>query len=275
MQGPSVAHMYVRHGTFVVDVCASVPLVVLPFVGANKSAIIVVLLLRILRLVRVYKIINMLFYIQMVSVSGASGWRMLLGNVLSTIYTISVMINFCACLWYYVGTIGDEGVEGWLAQEYSTLSTLGALHLIIYSMQHWLLHLILAAVACNTVMWPFQNECTWVTPKNCYLSMVHVQEYVLHTQSVFSETPCKRTSIEDSLLAEFQGPPDEAKCEAYELQLADEGKDDLVELVDCAALWFDKEKVGLWLISIYFVVVTLTTCVLFHFLSYTAILQCL
>lgn len=121
VQGPSVAHLYVRHGTFVLDVLASVPLVVLPFVGADKSAIVVVLGLRILRLVRVSKIINMLFYIQMISVSGASGWRMIMGNIVSTLYTIFVMINFCACLWYYVGTIGEEGVEGWLAQEYSTL----------------------------------------------------------------------------------------------------------------------------------------------------------
>ena len=121
MQGPSVAHLYVRHGTFLLDVLASVPLVVLPFVGADKAAILVVLVLRILRLVRVSKIINMLFYIQMISVSGASGWRMILGNIVSTLYTICVMINFCACLWFYVGNIVYPGAEGWLGQEYSAL----------------------------------------------------------------------------------------------------------------------------------------------------------
>lgn len=42
--------------------------------------------------------------------------------------------------------------------------------------------------------------------------------------------------------------------------LINEGKDDLVEQVECSALFFDKEHVGFWLISIYFVVVTLTTC---------------
>ena len=60
--------------------------------------------------------------------------------------------------------------------------------------------------------------------------------------------------------AEFQGPPDEARCEEYQTMLINEGKDDLVEQVECSALFFDKEHVGFWLISIYFVVVTLTTC---------------
>jgi hypothetical protein len=119
LQGRSVAHLYVFHGSFMLDVLAAFPLVVFPFVGVSNNAILAVLAMRILQLLRVFKIINMLFYIQMISVSGASGWRMIMGNVVVTFYTIMVMVNFCACLWYFVGTIGEEGAEGWLAQEYS------------------------------------------------------------------------------------------------------------------------------------------------------------
>jgi hypothetical protein len=61
------------------------------------------------------------------------------------------------------------------------------------------------------------------------------------------------------MCAEFQGPPDEAKCEAYQAMLTNEGKDHLVDSVSCGALWFDKGAFSLYLISIYYVVVTLTT----------------
>lgn len=82
------------------------------------------------------------------------------------------------------------------------------------------------------------------------------------TASVHGESNKFGHDWNDECCAEFQGPPDEVKCEEYQNYLIDEGRDDLVEMVDCAALWFDKQHVGFWLISIYFVVVTLTTCAL-------------
>ena len=93
---------------------------------------------------------------------------------------------------------------------------------------------------------------------------------MMHTQFVVVQLVSGSLWIDRLCVhSEFQGPPDDAKCEAYQAQLADEGKGDLVEFVNCSALWFDKDKVGLWLISFYFVVVTLTTYVLLSWLHRT------
>ena len=54
----------------------------------------------------------------MMSSTGASAWRVILGSILSIVYTIAIMVNLLACLWYWVGAQSPTDV-GWLAQEYS------------------------------------------------------------------------------------------------------------------------------------------------------------
>jgi hypothetical protein len=60
----SVAHFYMRRGSFLLDVLAAVPLVVLPWINASRNYLLLVLALRLVRLVRVRRVIDMLFYIQ-------------------------------------------------------------------------------------------------------------------------------------------------------------------------------------------------------------------
>jgi hypothetical protein len=115
----AVSRFYVTHGSFVLDVLAALPLIFLPAISAGRKYLLVVLVFRILRLLRVQKVINMLFYIQMMSVSGASGWRMIIGNIVSTVYTILVICNFMACLWYWIGRRPRDGIGGWMAETYS------------------------------------------------------------------------------------------------------------------------------------------------------------
>lgn len=117
----SIAAFYCLRGSFFLDAAAAIPLVFLPFLEDGSEFVIVVLVLRILRLARVKRVIDMLFYIQMMSVSGASNVRMLVGSVISILYTIAVMTNLLACLWYWIGRRSPPD-EGWLSQEYSARS---------------------------------------------------------------------------------------------------------------------------------------------------------
>eukprot|EP00892_Ulva_mutabilis_P003592 jgi/Ulvmu1/1604/UM111_0033.1 len=118
-RGNIVARFYVFNGSFIVDFLAAVPLVVLPVVQGAERVVIFVLVLRVLRLLRVQRIISMLSNVQVMSVNGASGWRMVIGQALSTLYSIIVMVNLSACLWYFVGrqSLSSDG-DGWLNQEY-------------------------------------------------------------------------------------------------------------------------------------------------------------
>jgi hypothetical protein len=114
----AVAHWYVFNGSFLFDVLVATPLLVLPFVATNRKVMFAVLVLRILRLRRVKRIIDMLYYVQMLSVSGTSAATMIVGSVVSILYRIFVMVNLLACFWYWVGTQSLPHT-GWLAQEYS------------------------------------------------------------------------------------------------------------------------------------------------------------
>jgi hypothetical protein len=84
---------------------------------AGTTFIIVVLVLRVLRLTRVRRIIDALFYIQMLSVSGSTV-RMVVGSAVSILYTVAVLVNLLACSWYWVGTLTFPD-EGWLIGSYS------------------------------------------------------------------------------------------------------------------------------------------------------------
>lgn len=119
-QPRAIARYYVFHGSFILDALAAVPLLFLPLIAENRNILFTVFLLRILRLTRVKRVIDMLFYIQMLSISGASSITMIVGSVVSILYTIFVMVNLLACIWYWVGTHSLPN-NGWLAQEYSAL----------------------------------------------------------------------------------------------------------------------------------------------------------
>lgn len=54
---------------------------------------------------------------------------------------------------------------------------------------------------------------------------------------------------------------DQERCDTYLAELVDEGKQDIADRLDCSALFFAQGgDVKLWSISVYYVVVTLTTC---------------
>jgi hypothetical protein len=114
----AIGHFYTLRGSFLPDVLAAIPLVCLPFISRDTTFIIAVLVLRVLRLTRVRRIIDTLFYIQMLSISGGSTMRMVIGSVASILYTIAVMVNLLACIWYWVGTCTFPD-EGWLVATYS------------------------------------------------------------------------------------------------------------------------------------------------------------
>jgi hypothetical protein len=114
----AVAHYYINRGSFVIDVLSTVPLVFVPLLGTARRLVLIVFLLRVVRLVRVRRVIDMLFYIQMLSISGASSWRMIIGSVMSLMYQISVVTNMLACMWYWIGRQGMPS-NSWMAQEYS------------------------------------------------------------------------------------------------------------------------------------------------------------
>lgn len=124
----AVAHYYMYRGSFVVDVLSTLPLVFVPVLGSARKLVLIVLLLRVVRLVRVRRVIDMLFYIQMLSVSGASSWSMILGSVLSLVYQIAVLANVLACMWYWVGRQAMPN-SGWMLQEYSALCSPSCHHL--------------------------------------------------------------------------------------------------------------------------------------------------
>ena len=55
---------------------------------------------------------------QLISVSGTSNMRMVLTSIMSLVYTIAVISNILACLWFWIGyTLLDT--QSWLSQEYS------------------------------------------------------------------------------------------------------------------------------------------------------------
>lgn len=60
--------------------------------------------------------------------------------------------------------------------------------------------------------------------------------------------------------AEFQGDLLQDKCDEYldELRLQDDPEADLFDCTD--KLWFHASDIKLWSISVYFIIVTLTTC---------------
>ena len=76
------------------------------------------IILRLARIQRVRFVINMLFYILMMSVKGAGVWRMTLGSTMTVIYTIIALCNFLGCIWLFTGRKQDPG-QGWLGQSYS------------------------------------------------------------------------------------------------------------------------------------------------------------
>lgn len=114
----SIAAFYLVRGSFFLDAAAAIPLVFLPFLSNSSEFVIIILVLRILRLARVKRVIDMLFYIQMMSISGASSVRMVIGSLVGILYTIAVMCNLLACIWYWIGRQSPPDV-GWLSQEYS------------------------------------------------------------------------------------------------------------------------------------------------------------
>ena len=105
-------------GSFAIDLISALPLLFLPFVTGGASYLLVVIVLRLQRIQRVRFVLNMLFYILMMSVRGANVWRMTVGATVSVVYTIVVLTNFLGCLWLFLGKRQSPG-EGWLGQTYS------------------------------------------------------------------------------------------------------------------------------------------------------------
>lgn len=68
----AIAHFYTRRGSFAIDVVSAAPLIVLPFVPSSSRFVLFVVFLRLARIQRVRWVINMLFYILMMSTRGAS-----------------------------------------------------------------------------------------------------------------------------------------------------------------------------------------------------------
>ena len=65
----------------------------------------------------------------------------------------------------------------------------------------------------------------------------------------------------DAVAAEFNGEVDQERCSTYKAQLRAQGDVDAADEFDCAAsLWFTTGKVKLWCVSVYYIIVTLTTC---------------
>lgn len=61
--------------------------------------------------------------------------------------------------------------------------------------------------------------------------------------------------------AEFNGLVNQERCDSYLAELEADGKQDIAERLDCSALYFaEGGDLKLWSISVYYVVVTLTTC---------------
>jgi len=69
----------------------------------------------------VAKLVRVLFSTTMISTSGSAG-RLVAVYFMSFIFSICVLVNMLACLWYWAGatfTPGEAPLAGWMSQQYS------------------------------------------------------------------------------------------------------------------------------------------------------------
>lgn len=123
LDGLEVAKYYMLQGTFVIDFFASLPVVlqimfiVDPAYGENSSA---VRLLQLLRLLRLLRVVNLIVRMGQVSQGGsmsyyfASKFSTLSLFILRIAFTVSVLVNLMACLWWWIAV--TEGLDNsWVA----------------------------------------------------------------------------------------------------------------------------------------------------------------
>ncbi len=123
LDGLEVAKFYVLEGSFVVDFLASIPVILqIMFIadstyGSNSSA---VRLLQLLRLLRLLRVINLIVRMGQVSQGGsmsyyfASKFSTLSLFILRIAFTVSVLVNLMACLWWWVAV--TQGLDNsWVA----------------------------------------------------------------------------------------------------------------------------------------------------------------
>lgn len=123
LDGLEVAKFYIFEGTFWVDVLASIPVVLQilfiaePSYGENSNA---VRLLQLLRLLRLLRVISLIVRMGQVSQGGsmsyyfASKFSTLSLFILRIVFTVSVLVNLMACLWWWIAV--TEGLESsWVA----------------------------------------------------------------------------------------------------------------------------------------------------------------
>lgn len=123
LDGLEVAKFYVLQGSFLVDFFASVPIIIqIMFIadssyGSNSSA---VRLLQLLRLLRLLRVINLIVRMGQVSQGGsmsyyfASKFSTLSLFILRIAFTVSVLVNLMACLWWWIAV--TQGLDNsWVA----------------------------------------------------------------------------------------------------------------------------------------------------------------
>ena len=116
--GPLVAWNYVRHGTFVIDFIASLPLIAqiaVSVVGPaafSEAALRAILLMKLLRLLRVIKIVTQMNRLDQGGILRqfvAARVNAVTMFAFNTFYSLMVMINLIACLWWWVAV--TEGLD--------------------------------------------------------------------------------------------------------------------------------------------------------------------
>ena len=123
LDGLEVAKFYVFQGSFLVDFFASIPVILQvmfiadPAYGENSNA---VRLLQLLRLLRLLRVINLIVRMGQVSQGGsmsfyfASKFSTLSLFIMRIAFTVSVLVNLMACLWWWIAV--TEGLENsWVA----------------------------------------------------------------------------------------------------------------------------------------------------------------